>query len=199
MDSRRRYDLRNLGDILSLLKLFYNFFKIGLFSFGGGYATIPLIQQYIVDTEQWITMTQFTDLITISQMTPGPIAINCATFVGAQVAGVPGSIVATAGVTAPQSILMILLGHFLFTKQRKFPIMDMLLRGIKAGIIGLIFIASYQMFFNAVFPDQSFEIVALITFVIGGYLYHKNVDLIRIIILGAVIGVVLKLGLTFFL
>lgn len=179
-----------------LIKLFFEFFKIGIFSFGGGYATIPLIQQYIVETEGWLTMTQFTDLITISQMTPGPIAINSATFVGAQVAGVPGSIVATMGVTAPQTMIMLTLAYFLFTKKKKFRLMDMLLRGIKAGIIGLIFIASYDMFKNSLWPtDGSFEIVALITFVVGGYLYYKKVDLIRIIMIGAVMGIGLKLCL----
>lgn len=179
-----------------LVKLFFEFFKIGLFSFGGGYATIPLIQQYIVETEGWLTMTQFTDLITISQMTPGPIAINCATFVGAQVAGVPGSIVATLGVTTPQTLIMITLAYFLFTKKKKFRLMDMLLRGIKAGIIGLIFIASYDMFKNSLWPtDGGFEVVALITFIVGGYLYHKKVDLIRIIVIGAIMGIGLKLCL----
>ncbi|MDD7363484.1 MAG: chromate transporter [Peptoniphilus sp.] len=182
---------------MQLLKLLFIFFKVGLFSFGGGYATIPLIQQYIVEGEQWLTMTQFTDLVTISQMTPGPIAINSATFVGAQVAGVPGSIVATVGVTMPQSIVMLALGYYLFTKQRTFKIMDMILRGIKAGIIGLIFIASCYMLQNALWPDGGgFEVVALVTFIIGFYLYHKHVDLIRIIAIGAILGIILKLVLT---
>ena len=196
MDSRRRHDIGNLGDDVLLIKLFFEFFKIGLFSFGGGYATIPLIQQYIVETEGWLTMTQFTDLVTISQMTPGPIAINSATFVGAQVAGPVGSVVATAGVTAPQTIIILTLAYFLFTKQRSFRLMDMLLRGIKAGIIGLIFIASYDMFKNALWPEGGhLEIVALITFIVGGVLYWKKMDLIKLIILGAILGIVLKLAL----
>lgn len=181
-----------------LAKLFFEFFKIGLFSFGGGYATIPLIQQFIVEQEGWLTMTQFTDLVTISQMTPGPIAINSATFVGAQVAGPVGSVVATAGVTAPQTIIILTLAYFLFTKQRSFRLMDMLLRGIKAGIIGLIFIASYDMFKNALWPEGgNLEIVALITFIVGGVLYAKKMDLIKLIILGAGLGIVLKLALPF--
>ena len=72
------------------LKLFLSFLQIGLFSFGGGYAAMPLIQEQVVTQHGWLTMTEFTDLITISQMTPGPIAINAATFVGSKIAGVPG-------------------------------------------------------------------------------------------------------------
>ena len=72
------------------LKLFLSFLQIGLFSFGGGYAAMPLIREQVVSQHDWLTMTEFTDLITISQMTPGPIAINAATFVGSKIAGGPG-------------------------------------------------------------------------------------------------------------
>ena len=74
------------------LQLFISFFKVGLFSFGGGYAALPLIQDQIVTNNGWISMEEFTHLITISQMTPGPIAINAATFVGIKVAGLPASL-----------------------------------------------------------------------------------------------------------
>ena len=79
------------------LKLFSSFLQIGMFSFGGGYAAMPLIQEQVVTQHGWLTMTEFTDLITISQMTPGPIAINAATFVGSKIAGVIGSVEATSG------------------------------------------------------------------------------------------------------
>ena len=83
------------------LQLFLSFLQIGLFSFGGGYAAMPLIQAQIVDAHGWLTMSEFTDLITISQMTPGPIAVNSATFVGINIAGIPGAIVATIGCILP--------------------------------------------------------------------------------------------------
>ena len=83
------------------LQLFLSFLQIGLFSFGGGYAAIPLIQGQIVDQHGWLSMAEFTDLITISQMTPGPIAINSATFVGIKIAGLPGAAVATLGCILP--------------------------------------------------------------------------------------------------
>ena len=77
------------------LELFWSFFQIGLFSIGGGYAAMPLIQNQVVDIHPWLTMTQFADIMTIAEMTPGPIAINSATFVGIQVAGFPGAVIAT--------------------------------------------------------------------------------------------------------
>ena len=74
------------------LQLFWSFLQIGLFSFGGGYAAMPLIQGQVVTSHGWLTMSEFTDLITISQMTPGPIAVNSATFVGLKIAGIPGAV-----------------------------------------------------------------------------------------------------------
>lgn len=79
------------------IELFFSFLQIGLFSIGGGYAALPLIQQQVVEVNGWLGMTEFTDLITISQMTPGPIAINGATFVGMRIGGLPGALAATAG------------------------------------------------------------------------------------------------------
>ena len=93
------------------LQLLWSFFQIGLFSIGGGYATMPLIQHQVVEIHGWLTMTQFSDIITISQMTPGPIAINSATFVGIQVAGIPGALVATLGCVIPSCIIVTTLAY----------------------------------------------------------------------------------------
>ncbi len=91
------------------LELFLAFFRIGLFSFGGGYAAVPLIQSEIVDGHKWLEMSQFADLITIAEMTPGPIAVNSATFVGQQIAGLPGAIVCTLGCIMPSFLIVLLL------------------------------------------------------------------------------------------
>ena len=88
------------------LQLFLSFLQIGLFSFGGGYAAMPLIQDQVVTRYGWLSMAEFTDLITISQMTPGPIAVNSATFVGIRIAGIPGALVATFGCILPSCILV---------------------------------------------------------------------------------------------
>ena len=77
-------------------ELFWSFVKVGLFCVGGGYASMPLIQAEVIDNHAWMTMAQFIDIFTISQMTPGPIGINAATFVGTKVAGLPGAVAATA-------------------------------------------------------------------------------------------------------
>ena len=100
------------------LQLFFSFLQIGLFSFGGGYAAMPLIQEQIVNIHGWLDMEQFTDLITISQMTPGPIAINSATFVGIRIGGIPGALVATLGCILPSCIIVTLLAK-LYLKYQK--------------------------------------------------------------------------------
>ena len=91
------------------LQLFLSFLQIGALSFGGGYAAMPLIQAQIVTEHQWLSMSEFTDLVTIAEMTPGPIAVNSATFVGTKIAGVPGALVATAGCILPACILVTLI------------------------------------------------------------------------------------------
>ena len=103
------------------LELFWSFLQIGLFSFGGGYAALPLIQQQVVDNHAWLSMTEFTNLITISQMTPGPIAINSATFVGIKIAGIPGAVVATLGCVLPSCIIVTIIAK-LYLKYRNMAI-----------------------------------------------------------------------------
>ena len=88
------------------LELFWSFFQIGLFSIGGGYAAMPLIQNQVVDIHPWLTMTGFADIMAIAEMTPGPIAVNAATFVGIQVAGLPGALIATIGCIFPSCVIV---------------------------------------------------------------------------------------------
>ena len=180
-----------------MFDLFFIFFKIGCFAFGGGYAVIPLISKYVVEENAWISTREFIDLISISQMTPGPIAINSATFVGQSVSGIIGSIVATAGLVLPQFILMMILGYFLFSKNKKFKIMDYSLLGIKAGVVSLIFITTLKLFQSSVFPEgfklDGMSLAALISFVLGFLLYLKKIDLFKLIGLGAVIGIFVNL------
>ena len=105
------------------LHLFLSFLQIGLFSFGGGYAAMPLIQGQVVTLHGWLTMSEFTDLITISQMTPGPIAVNSATFVGLKIAGLPGALVATAGCILPSCIIVTILAR-LYLKYRNLDLLQ---------------------------------------------------------------------------
>ena len=120
-----------------LLELFWAFFQIGLFSFGGGMAALPLIQDQVVDVHGWLTLAEFTDLITISQMTPGPIAINASTFVGTQVAGFAGSVVATLGCVTPSCMIISILA-FIYARYKNLDLMQAILTGLRPAVVGLI-------------------------------------------------------------
>jgi hypothetical protein len=95
------------------LQLFLSFLQVGAFSFGGGYAAMPLIKQQVITAHHWLSVSEFTDLISISQMTPGPIAVNSATFVGIKIAGIPGAICATIGCVLPSCIIVGIISYFL--------------------------------------------------------------------------------------
>ena len=103
---------------MTILQLFLSFFHVGLFSIGGGMAAMPLIQEQVVSLRHWLTLTEFTDLITIAEMTPGPITINSATFVGIRIAGLPGALIATLGSILPGCIIVSILAWLYFRYQR---------------------------------------------------------------------------------
>jgi len=115
-----------------MLQLFWVFFKIGLFSIGGGYAMIPLIRQEMV-SGGYMTLPEVTDMIAISQMTPGPIAVNAATFVGMRAMGVPGAVIATAGVVLPCALISIIVARFFFKNME-----EAALYGMRPVVLGLI-------------------------------------------------------------
>ena len=119
------------------VKLFWAFFQIGMFSIGGGYAAMPLIQQQVVDINGWLTMSEFTDVITISQMTPGPIAINSASFVGIRIAGILGAIVATAGCVFPSCVIVLCLAK-LYYKYRSLSLMKGIMGGLRPAVVAMI-------------------------------------------------------------
>lgn len=119
--------------------LFKVFFIIGLFSFGGGYAIIALIQAEMV-SYGWISSTEFADIIAVSQMTPGPVAINTATYVGMSTAGVLGAAVSTLGVSLPSFIIMLIIAHY-FAQFKESEAIKWILKGIRPATIGLIFSA----------------------------------------------------------
>lgn len=136
------------------LQLFISFMKIGLFSVGGGYAAMPLIQNEVVTKHGWMTMTEFADIITISQMTPGPIAINSATFVGVQIAGIPGALAATIGCVFPSVVLMLLMGY-LYTKYRNLSQIQGVLHGLRPAVVALIASAGVSIAFLAFWKEKT--------------------------------------------
>ena len=120
------------------LQLFYTFFKIGLFGFGGGYAMLSLIQGEVVTRYGWLTPQEFTDIVAVSQMTPGPIGINSATYVGFTATGsVWGSVVATFAVVLPSFILMLTISKF-FLKYQKHPLVEAVFKGLRPAVVGLL-------------------------------------------------------------
>ena len=141
------------------LELFLSFLQIGLFSFGGGYAAMPLIQGQVVNGHHWLSMTEFTDLITISQMTPGPIAINSATFVGTRIAGMPGALAATAGCVLPSCILVTLLAK-IYLKYRNLSLLQGVLKSLRPAVIAMIAAAGASILVNAFWGESIASLTA---------------------------------------
>lgn len=137
-----------------LWKLFITFIKIGLFSIGGGYAIIPMIQEQVVEQNHWIDPGIFTDIITISQMTPGPLAVNTSTFVGLQLAGIPGAVAATAGCVLCGVLFSLTLYRF-FTGHRESAYVLGILNGLKSASLGLIISAACTILLLAFFGTDT--------------------------------------------
>lgn len=161
------------------LELYWSFFQIGLFSFGGGMAAIPLIQAQVVDLHAWLTLTEFTDLITIAEMTPGPIAVNGATFVGIQVAGILGAIIATLGCITPSCIIALTLA-WVYSKYNKGFVLQGILSGLRPAIVALIASAGVTILVLALFGEEgmnagiaSIDLVAVGLFIIGLFILRK--------------------------
>lgn len=139
------------------LKLFWSFFQIGLFSIGGGYAAMPLIQNQVVDINHWLTTKEFIDLITISQMTPGPIAINSSTFVGVRIAGVGGAIISTIGCVLPSCIIVSLLA-WLYFKYKELSVIQGILGGLRPAVVSLIASAGLSILIISFWGQKGFSL-----------------------------------------
>lgn len=119
------------------LRLFWAFFKIGAFTFGGGYAMIPLIQREVVHRKKWLAEEEFIDMLAIAQSVPGPISLNTAVFVGNKVKGIKGSLVASLGIILP-SFIVILLIALVFTEFKNNPGVERVFKGIRPAVVALI-------------------------------------------------------------
>lgn len=163
-------------------QLFVSFFQIGLFSVGGGYAALPLIQQQVVDLYGWLLMPEFVDVITISQMTPGPIAINAATFVGMRIAGLLGAVVATLGCVAPSVVIVLTIAYFYF-KFKNLTAIQGALFGLRPAVVSLIAVAGLSLLLSALFSGaaqswfaiclKDFDAVAFLLFAAGFFVLRK--------------------------
>ncbi len=141
---------------MTLIRLFWSFFQIGMFSIGGGMAALPLIQNQVVDLHHWLTLTEFTDLITIAEMTPGPIAINSSTFVGLRIAGIPGAIIATVGCILPSCVIVSLLA-WIYYKFKGLTVIQGILSGLRPAVVALIASAGLSVFILTVWGESGFS------------------------------------------
>ena len=184
------------------LYLFIEFFKIGLFTFGGGYAMIPLVREVVISYE-WMSEEAFTNFIGVCESTPGPIAINMATYVGSSTGGILGSMVATLGVVLPSMIIIILVATLLktLTKNKHF---TNALAGIKPVVLGLIFSTGLILLVKAIgykiltsfdFDWKSFMILGIITllYILYQKIFKKKPNTILLIIVSAVLGIIISI------
>ena len=183
-----------------LLTLFVSFVQVGLFSVGGGYAAIPLIQEQIVNNYQLLTMAEFTDLITIAEMTPGPISINAATFVGQRVHGTLGAVVCSIAVVLPAFFICLTLAYCYY-KYKNFSGVQTVLTALRPAVIALIASAGVSILMLALF-NNSLKNIVLADFrwlefglFIGAFaiLRKYKVNVVSIIIGTGVVGTVLQL------
>ena len=156
-----------------LWRLFVSFLQVGLFSVGGGYAAIPLIADQVVSAHGWLTMTEFTNLITIAEMTPGPIAVNSATFVGLRIAGLAGAVIATLGCITPSIVIVSLLAY-VYQRWHNLTALQSVLACLRPAVVALIAAAGLSILKTALWggnpvslPDL--DILNLILF-IGAFL-----------------------------
>ena len=170
------------------LQLFLSYLKIGFFGFGGGYAMLSLIQNEIVEQRGWLTATQFADIVAVSQITPGPIAINSATYIGYEVAGIPGSIVATTAVCIPAlSIMMLITRFFLRLHDNRF--VKGVVSGMRPIVVGMIASAALLLIFPYSDDGRSFiDGWSWTIFAFALAASARKVNPILIIILSGVVG-----------
>lgn len=161
------------------LELFWSFVQIGMFSIGGGYAAMPLIQNQVVDIHPWLSMQQFADVMAIAEMTPGPIAINAATFVGIQVAGIPGAIIATLGCVLPSCAIVLTLAY-IYYRFRGLTMVQGVLAGLRPAVIAMIASAGLSLMILAFYGQRQLPANLL------------DLDLIAVIIFGAAVFVLRK-------
>lgn len=180
------------------IQMFLTFFKIGLFSFGGGYAAMPLIQSLVIEQNGWLTVAEYADLMTIAEMTPGPIAVNAATFVGSKLSGLVGSIVCTIGCITP-SVIIVLLLAYLYKKYANLEIVKGVLNSLRPAVVAMIASAAVTLLLMALFSssklaDISFgnlNIIELVLFAADLYILRKyKLSPVTIIFSTAFIGTI---------
>ena len=182
------------------LQLFWSFFQICLFSVGGGYAAMPMIEAQAVTLHGWLTMSEFADLVTIAEMTPGPIAVNAATFVGTKIAGVPGALVATAGCILPACILVTLIAK-LYLKYRNIAVLQSVLGSLRPAVVAMIASAGVLILISAFWGGGAVSIAATNWLMVGlfalcfGLLRKTKLNPIAVMVMAGVLNLLASLVL----
>lgn len=173
------------------IKLFLEFLYVGLFSLGGGYATIPLIQERVIGVHGWISTAEFIDMITISQMTPGPLTLNISTFVGLNIAGIFGALVATiAAASFGVSLTVLIYSSYKKAKSKKY--WDLFLKSLRISSTALIMLATVSIFQLLLIPNNTFDGAVLIPFVLLLIVaWRLKMDTMLILLFSGVIGAIL--------
>ena len=170
--------------MMTFLALFWSFLKIGIFGFGGGYAILALIENEVVDIHGWMTTTEFTDIVAISQATPGPIVINCATYVGYSATdSIIGSAIATFAVCLPSLILASLAARFIY-KFRDNKYVDAAFKGLRPAVVGLILAAGLTLINHDNFTDY----ISVIIFAVVAVCSYFKVNPIFLLMLSGIAG-----------
>lgn len=176
------------------LQLFKTFLLIGLFSFGGGYASMELIRSRVVDQQMWLSTEEFTDIISIAEMTPGPLGINIASFTGIRVGGVPGTLVATISYVLPAMIIVIILAK-VYLKYRSLNALQGILRGLRPGVVAMVVAATVTLIFNAFWQGkeniiiENTNIIAIIlSIIVAVLLQKKKIGPIQAILMSGIFG-----------
>ncbi len=186
------------------LQLFLTFLQIGAISFGGGYGMISLINEKVM-MHGWLTQEEFLNVIAISESTPGPIAVNMATFIGSSQGGVSGALIATVGVVLPSFIIIILIAKLLSGKILKYKCTQAILSGIRPCVIGVILATAFTLLLNTLISFEKvgdtpiidvngiiiFSVIAVVAIVLK-LIRKKNVSPIVLIIISAGLGIILN-------
>lgn len=170
-----------------LWEMFLTFFKIGAFTFGGGFAMIPIIQQEVVEKRNWIKEEDFMDTISIAQSSPGPIAVNSSIFVGYKIKGFKGAVISTIGTVLPSFITILLIATF-FYQFKDNSIIEKIFLGIRPAVVALIFSAIYRLVYKSHFTYVAL-FIALATALVIVFL---NINPVFMVVLGAVVSVLIN-------
>lgn len=170
-----------------LWEMFLTFLRIGAFTFGGGFAMIPIIQEEIVEKREWIAEEDFLDTISIAQSSPGPIAVNISIFMGYRIKGIKGAIVCTLGAVLPSFFIMLIIAMF-FSKFQDNLILEKIFAGVRPAVVALIFSAVYTLSYRSKFHYKGLIVALIATSVIVFF----NINPIYLILTGAIGSIILN-------